>query len=332
MPSLTAVNGDPLKVLGMVKVEIHVGDQEICRQWISVVPDSYLQRDLLLGCDIIHRSSLTWNPREKMMIWGGTAYHVSHIRTTQTNVQRVCLSPPKSVQRDEKDKIQLKEMVRLEPYKGKVILAEVDEQPGSSLLVYPQPRYSSQTCPMLVEVNANKEIPVLVDNPSKVYRILKSGTFVAQYDKYSGPVDASSTQVCYTHIENDLEPQNDNVEGMGTRSERLQKLISDQNWTHLSNDHQKQLSNVVLSHEKLFMLDGKEIGTISGEPAHISISNPSPCKSPMYRYPEQAKMLVSQMLVDMEERGVIEPSSAAWLSPIVLVNKPDGSKKNVPRL
>ncbi len=33
------------------------------------------------------------------------------------------------------------------------------------------------------------------------------------------------------------------------------------------------------------------------------------------------------MLEDMEARGIIEPSTAAWLSPIVLVNKPDGTKR-----
>ncbi len=33
------------------------------------------------------------------------------------------------------------------------------------------------------------------------------------------------------------------------------------------------------------------------------------------------------MLEDMEEKGIIEHSTAAWLSPIVLVNKPDGSKR-----
>ncbi len=47
----------------------------------------------------------------------------------------------------------------------------------------------------------------------------------------------------------------------------------------------------------------------------------------MYRYPEQAKKIISDMLDDMEDRGIIERSTAAWLSPIVLVNNPDGSKR-----
>ncbi len=33
------------------------------------------------------------------------------------------------------------------------------------------------------------------------------------------------------------------------------------------------------------------------------------------------------MLEDMEDRDIIERSTSAWLSPIVLVNKPDGSKR-----
>ncbi len=47
----------------------------------------------------------------------------------------------------------------------------------------------------------------------------------------------------------------------------------------------------------------------------------------MYSYPEQAKEILAEMLLVMEKREIIERSTAAWLSPIVLVNKPDGSKR-----
>ena len=71
--------GQPLRVLGMVKLEVHIGDQEKHQQSVSVVPDSYLNSNLLLGCDIISRSSLTWNYRNKVMIWGGAPYQVYQV-------------------------------------------------------------------------------------------------------------------------------------------------------------------------------------------------------------------------------------------------------------
>ena len=47
----------------------------------------------------------------------------------------------------------------------------------------------------------------------------------------------------------------------------------------------------------------------------------------MYRYPEKAKKLIAEMLGEMESKDIIEPSTAAWLSSIVLVRKPDNSQR-----
>lgn len=311
----------------MVKINIHVGDQEVYSPWIAVVPDAYLNRDLLLGCDAVQRSNLTWCPREKTMLWGGTVYHVAHVRATRASVRKVRVPNLNDIRSQATNQVQLKEMMRLEPHQVKVIQVIVNEQTGSSLVVYPQPKYSSQTCAMLVEVDHRQTIPVLVDNLSKVHKFIKAGTTVACYDHYSNSIENSVTQVCYTQIENELLPKNDCPCDEGARREKLQKLISEQNWTHLSSEQQGKLSNAVVSHENLVMINSKEMGAISSELAHISVSNPNPCRTPIYRFPEHAKKLISQMLTDMEERGVIEPSSAAWLSPIVLVNKPDGSKR-----
>ncbi len=37
--------------------------------------------------------------------------------------------------------------------------------------------------------------------------------------------------------------------------------------------------------------------------------------------------MIAEMLQDIEDRQIIEKSTSAWLLPIVLVNKPDGSKR-----
>ncbi len=60
---------------------------------------------------------------------------------------------------------------------------------------------------------------------------------------------------------------------------------------------------------------------------NIKVKDSQPSRSPMYRYPKQAKEIIAEMLLDMEKREIIERATTAWLSPIVLVNKPDGSKR-----
>ncbi len=72
---------------------------------------------------------------------------------------------------------------------------------------------------------------------------------------------------------------------------------------------------------------GLTIGLINGPPAHIKVDDPRLSRGPTYRYSKQAKQLIAEMLDDMEQRDIIERSTAAWLSPIVLVNKSDGSKR-----
>ncbi len=62
---------------------------------------------------------------------------------------------------------------------------------------------------------------------------------------------------------------------------------------------------------------------MKGSPAKINVADPQPSRGPRYRYPEEAKRLTA----DMKDRQIIEKSTSAWLSPIVLINKPDGSKR-----
>ncbi len=122
-----------------------------------------------------------------------------------------------------------------------------------------------------------------------------------------------------THeIHNDLLPESDQSKTQGKRPERLRELIKEQNWKHLSKSQQKDLTTAVF-------VDKNKLGLMKGPPAKISVADPQPSRG--YRYPEQARQLISEMLQDMEEREIIEKSTSAWLSPIVLVNKPNGCKR-----
>ena len=323
MPNLYATNGSTLRVLGMIQLTFQVGHKENFTLWVSVVPDSYLGRDILLGCDVIHRADLTWRARHKVMVWGGRAYDVSHIRCGVRSVRRVRINKAQCPTKI----IQLKQTERLEPYQSKIIEVPVSFSPGTNLILFPQSKFSTQTQPLLVTVSATKTVPTIIDNTSKVKRVLKAGVIVAHYEEYTGHVHQINEQAVHNTISNELVPTIPNIPPGLSRQEKLETLIANQDWSHLNRTQQNQLRDLVLTHQDLFVLEKTDLGTITGPPSHINISDHNPCRTAQYRYPEKAKQIITEMLSEMEARDIIEPSTAAWLSPIVLVNKPDGSKR-----
>ncbi len=123
---------------------------------------------------------------------------------------------------------------------------------------------------------------------------LKAGTILGSIEK----VESIAPPQIYatTQIHNDLLPHSDQAKHSGTRSQKLRELINSQNWRHLSPSERNSLREVILQHDPLFILDDKELGLIKGPPAHIKIEDPRPSRGPMYRYPEQAKKIISDML------------------------------------
>ncbi len=256
---------------------------------------------------------------------GDTPYTVNHIRCSKNSVSRVQSSPVELKSPHQKfSQISLKAPAQLDPYHTQFVPVPVPELAESTLLVYPQPRCSQSSHPFIVNVTNERFIYVPLANPTRKLKTLKKGTIVASYEevKVPPPIIVNATQ----RIHNDLLPQNDQTSGKGTRTQCLRELITQQSWGHLTPSERAELETLILENDPLFILNEKELGLISGPPEHIRVSDPQPCQGPRYRYPEKAKQ-VADMLKDMEERDIIEQSTAAGLSPIVLVNKPDGSKR-----
>ncbi len=130
-----------------------------------------------------------------------------------------------------------------------------------------------------------------------------------------------------TQVINDMIPQsNGRVEG-NTRQEKLQTLLDQTNWEHLEVNEKRQLFRVIKKHHPLFILEEKDLGLMKTTPAHIQVAEPTPCRSVIYRYADKAKEIIKNMIEDMKRKDIIENATSAWLSPIVLVNKPNGEKR-----
>ncbi len=55
LPNLQGVTGSPLRILGMIWLEIGLGEDHLHKQWFQVVPNSYTDGDLLLCTYVLSR-------------------------------------------------------------------------------------------------------------------------------------------------------------------------------------------------------------------------------------------------------------------------------------
>ena len=109
-------------------------------------------------------------------------------------------------------------------------------------------------------------------------------------------------------------------------SNRVAQLLSqlDLQVGHLVQAQQQQLEELLVSFADAFALDPSELGTTKLVKHIIDTGGQPPVRQPVRRTPFALRSKVDEMVQEMMEQGVVEPSTSPWASPIVLVRKKDG--------
>lgn len=331
-PKLQGVTGSPLRILGMVCLEIGIGEQGTSKLWLPVVPDNYIENDILLGCDVLGQAPMTWNHKQGTLVWGGTLHPIRYVAKRHSEVERVRIVP--ETIEPFRPTLRVNNPIEIPSFQTELYPLTVSELPGTILLVSPHqtPRHD-----FVCRVTEERQVFVPLYNPNKTHQIFRKGTYLGSYEPVQvieeldspgkGPDVAENKVHTNISIKNDLLPHADHPREKGSREDKLKSLLALRDFSHLSEEEKKVLLHVIQENNELFILHPSEIGKIRAPPVKIAVENPIPVRGPKYRYPEKAKAIIEKLVGDMEEKGVIEPSTAAWLSPIVLVSKPDGSKR-----
>ena len=94
------------------------------------------------------------------------------------------------------------------------------------------------------------------------------------------------------------------------------------------NPEQLEDLKVLLSqHADVFALDPSELGCYGMVRHTIDTGDMPPLKQQPYRTPVVKREKVAQLIREMQEQGIVQPSSSAWASPVVLVPKKDSSSR-----
>lgn len=329
IPQLQGITGKKLGILGQTTTSIIVGDNQPLEVPLAIVPDNYLEPALLLGMNALGRITLTLDHRNKRITWNNVTYPLKYHehrygKVTHIKIQSIAThksSPAKAF-------VRLRAKLKLPPFSAAMREIKVDEAPGTTLVVDPEHKNVQGGLPLITEVTEEKTIFLPMINNSKLYLTLHQGVFLARYEIINSNLEEFPEAKCLkTTISESMGPENDAVPGKMSRGDKLNTILSERDWTHLDEEQKQKLFQIIRRHELLFMVDKNELGLITAPPAHINVENPVPCRAPIYRYPEKAKELIGEIIEDLAQRDIIEPSTAAWLSPIVLVSKPSGEKR-----
>ena len=87
----------------------------------------------------------------------------------------------------------------------------------------------------------------------------------------------------------------------------------------------EQLKELVRDSADVFALDDSELGCTDLVRHVIDTGDHSPIRQPPHRTPMVYRDKIEQLVDEMQGRGIIQPSTSPWASPVVLVPKKDGS-------
>jgi HPt (histidine-containing phosphotransfer) domain-containing protein len=115
------------------------------------------------------------------------------------------------------------------------------------------------------------------------------------------------------------------VKAMKPLSERLQKLLQvlhlplDQ----ISPEECEQLTALISEFSDVFGLDDSELGYTDVVQHSINAGTHSPIHQQPYRTPIVRRNKLNEMVAEMQQYGIVQPSSSPWANPVV--PKKDGS-------
>lgn len=294
---LQGANGKDIMVLGRVRTTLMLGkgcfDVEaiVC----DIIPDGILGQDFLLqhASKIDYDETTIYTDRANISCWIG-----KEISCNVMTVAKVII-PPMTLIRIPVRIENVENMEDLGLFCASLPLVHSKAAVGVEGII--QPRVDGLTVCMMntseEEVFIPSEVPIGVCEP------------------YKDNFDCASFHITSTTKVN---------QGDTEIPEHLIDIFN-RSKTELSEEQEAKLQALLIKYQNVFAKSSEDLGQNDSIKHEINTGNATPIRQPLRRLPIGKREVEQQEVRKMLGRGVIEPSSSSWSSPIVLVTKKDGS-------
>ena len=162
----------------------------------------------------------------------------------------------------------------------------------------------------------SSQIPIRMINPSPSKVTIYKGTKVAMAEEMEEWMLASITEVESVPDKNLTVP--------AQKQQILWEMV-EQCEEDMTTEQKEQLYHLLLAYADIFADGSDELGRTKCVKHVINTGNHPPIRQPYRRIPASRREQAHQLIQDMLQKDVIQPSSSSWASPVVLVQKKDGS-------
>lgn len=162
----------------------------------------------------------------------------------------------------------------------------------------------------------------IISNPTGCSSCVNAGTIIGRAVEVE-IIKGSQPDTMSTESSGGKLPTVRSVQSVTDRKEKLLSLINRP--TQLDEKQTQELLDFISDHHMIFSLDDLERGETNLADMEIHTGDEAPRRVAARRMPFAVRQEVARQLCNMQEAGVIEPSSSPWSSPVVMVRKKDGT-------
>ena len=284
---LQTATGQPVSVLGDTEIEFKIGDQVYTHSALI----ANITDDCILGLDFLRNYRCVLDIDKGVLKFPDQEVFLQGINTCNL----YCLKDTTLAPRTE-------------------TLVEVK---------FPK-KIRQRRCVMVEDIGRHPELItartlVMTKGRSKV-RIVNLGKKEIQLKKNS--VVGRCEEVKYLRQINTSSVKQDAIKG---EPDHIQQLLENSK-SNLSVSELQQAKEFLLRFRDIFAT-GKDCGRTGLVKHEIDTGDARPIKQRPRRIPWAKETEVAEMVKDMADSGIIEPSTSPWSSPVVLVKKKDGSTR-----
>lgn len=297
-PSLVSAGGTPLTVHGCTHLDLSLGGNTFSTNFVIVSP---LTSEAILGIDFLQeqQAQIDLGRGSLSLLKNG-----SNIRLTLPITGLPSTIP---------HQVRIRDTVSIPP-RSVMDVAAVCTTWGEGLwMVEEAPhRYPGLVVASILVENRPASLPVSVLNMSTSSITLYAGSVVAKVSPVQSPL-----------VVGEIDKRGNNQ----ISSEKRQLLweLAQESGTKRKSSEQEIFHELLLRHADVFASSTTDLGRTNKLRHQIDIGGSPPIRQAVRRISPHRRDEVRRLLQQMLEGDVIEPSSSPWASPVVLVQKKDGS-------